>query len=237
MCKRLKSVGVVNRAVQNSANVFDRPRCQVKRTKRFLTWLERKQKWHCRCLQCQATWLYLEPIFSSEDIMAQMPEEGRKFGIVDSYWRDIMTEALKDTHCLAATAQNNMLGRLREANSLLEEIQKGLNAYLEKKRLYFPRLVIHGRSGGLCGDGPGGSGGLCGEGPGGSGGFCGDGPSRLCGDGPGRLCADGPGGSGGLCGDGPGGLGGLCGDGPGRLCGDGPGRLCGNGPGGSGRLI
>ena len=85
--------------------------------------------------------MYLEPIFSSEDIMAQMPEEGRKFGIVDSYWRDIMTESLKDTNCLVATAQNNMLGRLREANSLLEDIQKGLNAYLEKKRLYFPRSV------------------------------------------------------------------------------------------------
>lgn len=90
-------------------------------------------------LQCQATWLYLEPIFSSEDILAQMPEEGRKFGIVDSVWRDIMTEAIKDPNCLVATSQNNMLGRLRDANNLLDEIQKGLNAYLEKKRLYFPR--------------------------------------------------------------------------------------------------
>lgn len=104
------------------------------------------------CFQCQATWLYLEPIFSSEDIMAQMPEEGRKFGIVDSYWRDIMAEALKDTNCLVATSQNNMLGRLKEANSLLEEIQKGLNAYLEKKRLYFPRLDICSRSLWLCGE-------------------------------------------------------------------------------------
>ena len=73
--------------------------------------------------------------------MAQMPEEGRKFGIVDSIWRDIMTESVKDTHCLVATDQPNMLGRFREANVLLEEIQKGLNAYLEKKRLYFPRFV------------------------------------------------------------------------------------------------
>lgn len=89
--------------------------------------------------------MYLEPIFSSEDIMAQMPEEGRKFGIVDSIWRDLMTEAGKDNHCLAATDQQNMLGRLREANILLEEIQKGLNAYLEKKRLYFPRYLQIGK--------------------------------------------------------------------------------------------
>ena len=27
--------------------------------------------------------------------MAQMPEEGRKFGIVDSYWKDIMGEAVR----------------------------------------------------------------------------------------------------------------------------------------------
>ncbi|XP_071813132.1 dynein axonemal heavy chain 3-like isoform X2 [Apostichopus japonicus] len=93
-------------------------------------------------LKCQATWLYLEPIFSSEDIMAQMPEEGRKFGIVDSYWKDIMTEAIKDTQALRCTAQPNMLSRLQESNVLLEEIQKGLNHYLEMKRLYFPRFFF-----------------------------------------------------------------------------------------------
>ena len=113
-------------------------------------------------LLCQATWLYLEPIFSSEDISAQMPEEGRKFTIVDGYWKDIMAEAVRKTHSLTkpldrrglqwavvsqvkdsrvlvATAQDNMLGRLTEANLFLEDIQKGLNTYLEMKRLYFPR--------------------------------------------------------------------------------------------------
>uniref|UniRef100_A0A3P8Y127 Dynein axonemal heavy chain 3 n=1 Tax=Esox lucius TaxID=8010 RepID=A0A3P8Y127_ESOLU len=93
-------------------------------------------------LKCQATWLYLEPIFSSEDIIAQMPEEGRKFAIVDRYWKDIVSEAVKDTRVLVATGQPNMLGRLQESNVFLEDIQRGLNTYLEQKRLYFPRFFF-----------------------------------------------------------------------------------------------
>ncbi|XP_065680811.1 dynein axonemal heavy chain 3 isoform X1 [Hydra vulgaris] len=93
-------------------------------------------------LQCQATWMYLEPIFSSEDIMKQMPEEGKKFKIVDSYWRDIMLNSVVDPHVLVCTSQPKMLERLVEANRLLEDIQKGLNAYLEQKQLFFPRFFF-----------------------------------------------------------------------------------------------
>jgi len=41
-------------------------------------------------LKVQAQWLYLDPIFSSEDIMQQMPEEGQMFQVVDNNWREIM---------------------------------------------------------------------------------------------------------------------------------------------------
>ncbi|XP_063587791.1 dynein axonemal heavy chain 3-like [Penaeus indicus] len=93
-------------------------------------------------IKCQVTWLYLEPIFSSEDIMKQMPVEGRKFTRVDATWRELMGTAVKDPHALVATEQPNMLPRLHECNRLLEEIQKGLNDYLEKKRLFFPRFFF-----------------------------------------------------------------------------------------------
>ncbi|XP_036906430.1 dynein heavy chain 3, axonemal-like, partial [Sturnira hondurensis] len=93
-------------------------------------------------LKCQATWLYLEPIFSSEDIIGQMPEEGRKFAIVDSYWKSLMSQAVKDARVLVAADQPRMAEKLQEANILLEDIQRGLNDYLEKKRLFFPRFFF-----------------------------------------------------------------------------------------------
>lgn len=93
-------------------------------------------------LNVQASWLYLEPIFSSEDIMQQMPEEGKMFQQIDKTWRDVMKNTTKNAEVLKATTYPGLLEKLVQSNKILEKIMKGLNAYLEKKRLFFPRFFF-----------------------------------------------------------------------------------------------
>ncbi|KAG5305945.1 DYH3 protein, partial [Pseudoatta argentina] len=93
-------------------------------------------------LLCQSTWMYLEPIFSSEDIIRQMPAESRNFRKTDKIWRKIMLYVFDNKRVIDATALPNMLKEFKVCNSLLEEIQKGLSDYLEKKRLFFSRFFF-----------------------------------------------------------------------------------------------
>ncbi|KAE8911583.1 Dynein heavy chain 7, axonemal [Phytophthora fragariae] len=91
---------------------------------------------------CQRTWLYLEAIFSSEDIMRQMPTEARRFASVDALWRKTMEDTVADPTFLTVIAMDKLLAKFQRANEKLDEIQKGLNDYLEMKRLHFPRFFF-----------------------------------------------------------------------------------------------
>jgi dynein heavy chain len=93
-------------------------------------------------LSVQSVWLYLEPVFSSEDIMKQMPVEGTKFREVDRAWKNLMNKVNTNTAALEVIKLDDLGQTLRDANSKLEQVQKGLNDYLESKRGLFPRFYF-----------------------------------------------------------------------------------------------
>ena len=94
-------------------------------------------------VSCQRTWMYLEPIFGSEDIMRQLPQEGKRFQSVDTLWRKTLAETATDANFMVQSDPEKRLEeKFKKANEKLDEITKGLNDYLEMKRLYFPRFFF-----------------------------------------------------------------------------------------------
>ena len=93
-------------------------------------------------IKVQSSYLYLEPIFGSEDIIGQMPKEAKKFSEVDNVWKDIMVYVERDPLVLNIERIPRLLEKLNTSLLQIEEIQKGLNDYLERKRLDFPRFFF-----------------------------------------------------------------------------------------------
>jgi dynein heavy chain len=93
-------------------------------------------------IKVQSQWLYLEPIFASEDIKKQMPKEAERFVKVDGMVRSAVSKCLENTKVLVFSKTEGLIESLKESFELLELINKGLNAYLEEKRLYFSRFFF-----------------------------------------------------------------------------------------------
>lgn len=90
----------------------------------------------------QSNFLYLLPIFSSKDIVAQMPEEGRLFVQVEQTYRRYMTMIVRQPNVMETAPSPGLLEALEVANKMLDDITNGVNNYLEKKRLYFARFFF-----------------------------------------------------------------------------------------------
>jgi dynein heavy chain, axonemal len=93
-------------------------------------------------LNCQQSWIYLEAIFSAPDIQRQLPHEAKMFTVVDKNWKEIMRNVAKYPLALPAMTQNGYLDVMKKNNDLLEQITRCLEAYLEVKRVAFPRFYF-----------------------------------------------------------------------------------------------
>lgn len=90
----------------------------------------------------QRKWMYLEGIFIGGDIRSQLPEEAKKFDIIDKTFKKIMTETHKTPLIKASCHAQNRLSDLENLSMGLEKCQKSLNDYLDSKRNAFPRFFF-----------------------------------------------------------------------------------------------
>ncbi|XP_031370421.1 dynein heavy chain 6, axonemal isoform X2 [Apis dorsata] len=90
----------------------------------------------------QQQWLYLEAIFSAPDIQRQLPMEAKLFIDVDRFWKDLMRRTYKAPLAMVACTQPGLLEQIEMHNRMLDEVMKCLEAYLETKRIAFPRFFF-----------------------------------------------------------------------------------------------
>jgi dynein heavy chain len=73
-------------------------------------------------LKVQRTWMYLEPIFGSGDIMNTMPLEGKMFNEVDATWKNTMKGIEEDPGIVDLAEKENIINQFIEANKKLDKI-------------------------------------------------------------------------------------------------------------------
>jgi dynein heavy chain len=87
--------------------------------------------------------MYLESIFmASEDIRKQLPTEAIIFEDMNNKFKNVMSAVHKDPNAERSCTEKGRLEIVVDMDNKLQEIQKSRDAYLETKRMAFPRFYL-----------------------------------------------------------------------------------------------
>ncbi|GLC77190.1 hypothetical protein PLESTF_001896200 [Pleodorina starrii] len=90
----------------------------------------------------QQKWMFLGPVYGSEEIAKQMPKERWEFQAADTRFRGIMRAVEKTPEVLSFTDTQHLLAELQSCNYSFGVVERSLAAYLESKKLLFPRFFF-----------------------------------------------------------------------------------------------
>ncbi|CDW77756.1 dynein heavy chain axonemal [Stylonychia lemnae] len=90
----------------------------------------------------QKNWIYLESIFSLEEIQKYLDKESKKFQGIDAFYRSVTKSFEQTPQVYKACQREAFLIQLQRFNNECEGIISGLNQFLESKREKFPRLYF-----------------------------------------------------------------------------------------------
>ena len=91
-------------------------------------------------LEVQRSWCQLEPIFTSyEDLRKYLPDEAKRFGTIDTDFKEQMADANKMSGPFEACLKDGRYDALCRWYAGLELCQKNFGLFLEAKKMDFPR--------------------------------------------------------------------------------------------------
>ncbi|CAJ1459802.1 unnamed protein product, partial [Effrenium voratum] len=91
----------------------------------------------------QINWCRLEPIFmQSDDIRSQLPEDSKRFEMLDNSWKDLMIEASRSSLIVEICMAEGRAQTLADITDALDTCERSLNDYLEQKKKSFPRFYF-----------------------------------------------------------------------------------------------
>lgn len=74
-------------------------------------------------MELQRAWMYLEPIFSAQDIQRQLPEESRQFTAVDKQYKAVVAAVRDRPKAMQTFTSPALLKTLKGCNETLENVQ------------------------------------------------------------------------------------------------------------------
>ncbi|KXZ43278.1 hypothetical protein GPECTOR_96g744 [Gonium pectorale] len=90
----------------------------------------------------QQKWMFLGPVYGSEEISKQMPKERYEFQAADMKFRAVMSSVDRNPDVLTFTDGQGLLGDLQACNGSFSVIERSLSVYLDSKKMLFPRFFF-----------------------------------------------------------------------------------------------
>jgi dynein heavy chain, axonemal len=73
-------------------------------------------------LKCQSKWIYLQPIFGSDEIMKQIPREGAAFRQTNAIWHAVMENAKVHPAVMTVADMPNLLENFKQVCSSVSHL-------------------------------------------------------------------------------------------------------------------
>jgi dynein heavy chain len=93
-------------------------------------------------VKVQQAYVYLVPVFNSEDIRTHMANEAGEFKKIQNLWEELMTQVAENLNVTSIKQIPNLLTKLKKSLTTMEHILKELDDYLDMKRTKFSRFYF-----------------------------------------------------------------------------------------------